>query len=54
MEMKDELTFACMNLKKLTKMKQRFGLMAEPIDCVFIKTQRNLHKKKKSVPGFTS
>lgn len=53
MEMKAGLTFACMNLKKLSKMKQRSGLMAEPIDCIFIKIQRNLHLKK-SVPGIAS
>ena len=43
MEMKAGLTFTCMNLKKLAKMKQRIGLMAEPIDWIFAKIQRNLY-----------
>ncbi|MDR7815166.1 IS1182 family transposase [Lacrimispora sp.] len=54
MEMKAGLTFACMNLKKLAKMKQRLGLMAESTNCIFAKILRNLYYKRKSVPGFAS
>ena len=54
MEMKAGLTFACMNLKKLAKMKQKFGLFEEYYDCTFAKLQKNLWIKSKSVLGLAS
>ena len=51
MEMKVGLTFACMNLKKLAKMKKRKGLL-DPVDTSFLLNSfRNLIRslKKKSV-----
>ena len=42
MEMKVGLTFACMNLKKLAKMKQRKGLLETGISHLFFKFQKNI------------
>ena len=47
MEMKVGLTFACMNLKKLAKMKQRKGLLETGISHLFFKFQKNIQIQRK-------
>lgn len=54
MEMKVGLTFACMNLKKLAKMKQRFGLLEKNLFRILTQFQRTLYFQRKSVPGLAS
>ena len=47
MEMKVGLTFACMNLKKLAKMKQRKGLLEAGIAHLFRTLQENIQIQRK-------
>ena len=47
MEMKAGLTFACMNLKKLAKMKQRMGVLEEGITQLFLKIWNYIYKQRK-------
>lgn len=47
MEMKAGLTFACMNLKKLAKMKQRMGVLEEGISQLFLKIWNYIYKQRK-------
>lgn len=47
MEMKAGLTFACMNLKKLAKMKQRMGVLEEGISQLFLKMWDYIYKQRK-------
>lgn len=47
MEMKVGLTFACMNLKKLAKMKQKRGLLAVEISHLFRQFSENIHIHRK-------
>ena len=47
MEMKVGLTFACMNLKKLAKMKQKRGLLAVEISHLFRQFSENIHIQRK-------
>lgn len=47
MEMKTGLTFACMNLKKLAKMKQRMGVLGEGIGQLFLKIWNYIYKQRK-------
>lgn len=54
MEMKVGLTFACLNLKKLAKMKQRLGLMGKSFCSLIIKKQILLSFERKSVLRFVS
>ena len=51
MEMKAGLTFACMNLKKLAKMKQRMGVLEEGISQLFLKIWNYIYKTEKSGVG---
>lgn len=54
MELKAGLTFACMNLKKLAKMKQLYGLDETFLNYLLIKTRENRWFKRKSVLGLVS
>lgn len=54
MEMKAGLTFACMNLKKLAKMKQKLGLFKKMFYCLFVKIHENPWLKDKTVLGLAS
>lgn len=54
MEMKAGLTFACLNLKKLAKMKQRLGLLEAFFCNLNMKVQRFWDFKRKSVLGLVS
>ncbi len=47
MEMKAELTFACMNLKKLAKMKQRMGILETRMPQLFLKIWNYIYKQRK-------
>lgn len=51
MEMKVGLTFACMNLKKLAKMKQRMGQLEPRINDFLSKMQELLKRQRKTVLG---
>lgn len=48
------ITFACMNLKKLAKMKQLYGLKETFLHCLLIKMRENRWFKRKSVLGLVS
>lgn len=52
MEMKAGLTFACLNLKKLAKMKQRLGLLEKCFCNLMIIKQKILSFERKWVLGF--
>lgn len=54
MEMKVGLTFACMNLKKLAKMKQRMGLLGKEATAFFAYFTNILRLDRKTVLGFAS
>jgi len=55
MEMKVGLTFACINLKKLAKMKKRKGLLAEPTGSFIENLHKNLiYMMKKKIPSLAS
>lgn len=54
MEMKAGLTFACLNLKKLAKMKQRLGLLEKCLCVLYWKIQENLCFESKTVLGLVS
>lgn len=54
MEMKVGLTFACMNLKKLAKMKERMGLLVDKISLLFRKIQKLFTIQRKTGLGFAS
>lgn len=54
MEMKAGLTFACLNLKKLAKMKQRLGLLEKCFCMLYIKIYENMCFKSKTVLGLAS
>lgn len=47
MEMKVGLTFACMNLKKLAKMKQRMGVLGEEITSFFAHLENMIRMDRK-------
>ena len=47
MEMKVGLTFACMNLKKLAKMKQRMGVLEAGTPQLFLKIWNFIYKQRK-------
>lgn len=49
MEMKAGLTFACMNLKKLAKMKQRMGVLETGMPQLFLKIWNYIHRQRKVV-----
>ena len=49
MEMKAGLTFACMNLKKLAKMKQRIGGLETGMPQLFLKIWNYIYKQRKVV-----
>lgn len=52
MEMKAGLTFACLNLKKLAKMKQRLGLLEKCFGSLMIIKQKILSFERKWVLRF--
>lgn len=49
MEMKVGLTFACMNLKKLAKMKQRMGVLETGMPRLFLKIWNYIYRQRKVV-----
>lgn len=54
MEMKVGLTFTCMNLKKLAKMQQRFGLLKASLTLLASKITEKPYIQRKSVLGLAS
>lgn len=54
MEMKVGLTFTCMNLKKLAKMQQRFGLLKASLTLLASKITEKPYIQRKSVLGLVS
>lgn len=54
MEMKAGLTFACMNLKKLAKMKQRMGLVEPHLTSLILELHQILNLQRKMALGFAS
>ena len=53
MEMKVGLTFACMNLKKLAKMKQRMEILESYISQIFRMFQEKIYTEKSGVGVLT-
>ncbi|PPK75149.1 IS4 family transposase [Lacrimispora xylanisolvens] len=54
MEMKVGLTFTCMNLKKLAKMQQRFGLLKVNLTSLASEITKKPYKQRKSVLGLVA
>lgn len=54
MEMKVGLTFACMNLKKLARMKQRMGLLEQAFLSFLLNATEILKQYRKTALGFAS
>lgn len=54
MEMKVGLTYLCMNLKKLAKMKQRMGILEAPFSLIIEKIRNIIVEQRKMVLGHVS